>query len=183
MARAFYDDPFLRYVLPIDADRQRLLPSFFLPLMRAGRMFGETYSIETAAGAAYWSRPGQHLTDEQESEAGMTEVATILGEDAFKRFTAVVELCRSLHTRDARAEHWHLELLGVDTPLQGQGIGSALLQPVLQQADEQGTPCYLETLQPRNVPFYQGHGFEVVVEMVEPKSNLGLWTFWREPRR
>jgi hypothetical protein len=42
-------------------------------------------------------------------------------------------------------------------------------------------PCYLETAQRTNVPFYCHLGFSVVDEVVEPASGLTLWTFRRDP--
>ena len=39
----------------------------------------------------------------------------------------------------------------------------------------------LETAQPKNVPFYQKHGFDVIVDTIDPTSGLRLWTFLRKP--
>ena len=57
---------------------------------------------------------------------------------------------------------WYLALLGVDHDMQGQGVGSCILQPILARADAEQHPCYLET--------------------VEPRSGLRFWTFRREPQ-
>jgi len=183
MARAFYDDPFLRYVLPIDADRQRLLPPFFLRLVRLGCHLGETYTTTEATGVAFWMRPDDAVPNEEEERAGMHEIPAIVGEEAFARFSAVVDVLKEFRKRDAPEGHWYLELLGVDVPLQGQGIGSALLQPVLREADVDGVPCYLETTNEKNVAFYNKQGFETLVDTVDPASGLRLWTFRREPTR
>ncbi len=58
----------------------------------------------------------------------------------------------------------HLEALlalGTDPPWQRRGIGSALLQPVLQRCDAAHTAAYLETPSEAIVPFYERHGFRV----------------------
>ena len=77
--------------------------------------------------------------------------------------------------------HWQLALLGVGPTRRGQGIGSSLLGPVLARSDADGMPCYLETTRDRNVPFYQKHGFEVVVEDDLPNGELHFWTMKRNP--
>lgn len=41
----------------------------------------------------------------------------------------------------------------------GRGLGSAVLAPVLDKADAEGVPCYLENSNPRNTPFYTRLGF------------------------
>jgi GNAT superfamily N-acetyltransferase len=73
-------------------------------------------------------------------------------------------------------------VVGVIPPRQGQGFGRALLRPVLDRADAEGLPCYLETAQPGNVAFYQKLGFDIIADMVEPRSGLRLWTFRRNMR-
>jgi hypothetical protein len=44
------------------------------------------------------------------------------------------------------------------------------MTPELRRADAEGLPCYLETFQPRNVPLYLKHGFQIMAEEVEPAS-------------
>ena len=77
--------------------------------------------------------------------------------------------------------HWYLWVLGVAPNSQGQGIGSRLIQPVLDRADKEQIPCYLETETERNVKFYRKRGFEVVSEGEVPGGDLKLWSLLREP--
>ena len=73
-------------------------------------------------------------------------------------------------------------VVGVIPARHRQGFGRALLRPVLDRADAEGLPCYLETAQPENVAFYQKLGFDIIADMVEPRSRLRLWTFRRTMR-
>ena len=86
------------------------------------------------------------------------------------------------HRRTALGKHLYLSTLGVEPSRQGLGLGSALIRPMLERADAEGLPCYLETFQPRNVPLYQKHGFKITIEEVEPNSGVRGWAFLREPR-
>eukprot|EP01048_Picozoa_sp_COSAG05_P025208 COSAG05_NODE_6304_length_984_cov_1.048588_1_plen_267_part_00 len=63
----------------------------------------------------------------------------------------------------APAAH-HLQILGTTPAAQGQGVGSELIKAGLDRADDLGVACYLESSNPRNVPFYLRHGFIVVEE-------------------
>lgn len=67
------------------------------------------------------------------------------------------------------------DLLGVDPTRQGQGIGSKLLSAGVERADTSGLPCYLETMNPDNVPLYQKFGFAVANEGDIPESNVHVW--------
>jgi len=77
---------------------------------------------------------------------------------------------------DPATPHFHVELLGVDPDLQGQGIGSALMKSVLRQSDASGVPAYVETDTIDNVGFYGHLGFDVVAEA----SPLGVHSWYMQ---
>jgi len=99
------------------------------------------------------------------------------------RFLTVAAYTDAVHKRFAQGQHWYLWALGVNPPCQGQGIGGMLMQPVLAQAGAALLPCYLETENERNVPFYQKYGFQLVSEGEVPKGGLRVWAMLREPHR
>ena len=103
--------------------------------------------------------------------AGMLMVPLKLGLGAFRRFLNVNDHMEELHKRDMPEDHWYLMILGVDSEKQSQGVGSSLVAPMLARADEEGLPCYLETMKEINVAFYEKHGFHVVVEDDLPKGG------------
>jgi GNAT superfamily N-acetyltransferase len=59
-------------------------------------------------------------------------------------------------------QHWYLVVLSVRPEYQRRGLGSALVEPILDRADRDALPCRLETSDPANVAFYQRFGFEVI---------------------
>ena len=63
---------------------------------------------------------------------------------------------------DPQEPHWHIGPIGVTPAFQGQGVGRALLGSLLEMADEDGPPCYLETDVDRNVRLYETFGFRVI---------------------
>jgi len=77
--------------------------------------------------------------------------------------------------------HWYLAVLGTDPPAQGQGLGSAVLAPVLAQCDADGVGAYLESSKERNIAFYARHGFRVTEELRLPRGPR-VWAMWRDAR-
>jgi GNAT superfamily N-acetyltransferase len=184
LARAFYDDPLMLYIEPDDARRVTMLPWFMGCAARLGDQFGEVYTtVATVEGNACWLRPGDNeIGDDRLATSGFAEAADRMGEGAFGRFGQALGHLENLRRAAVPPEHWYLFLLGVDPPRQGQGVGGALIAPVLAQADAVGVPCYLETMKTRNVPFYRKHGFDVVVEDDIPGGGCHFWTMRRDPR-
>ena len=79
--------------------------------------------------------------------------------------TRLSEVIERAHPRDP---HYYLAVLGTDPDEQGRGIGSALIQPVLETCDRDEVPAYLESSKERNIDFYARHGFRVTDELVLP---------------
>jgi len=64
-----------------------------------------------------------------------------------------------------KTDHVYLEMLLISTPMQRQGIGSQVMQLLINQAETQNMPIRLSVL--RNNPahqFYRRLGFEVIAE-------------------
>jgi len=183
LARAFYTDPMSRCLVPNDAKRARLLPSFFALVVRYCLRYGEVYTTPALAGAACWLTPGNTTpTFARILRAGVYVSPLDIGLAGLLRFLQISAYTEAAHMRAAPGKHWYLWALGVDPPYQGQGIGGMLIQPVLARADAEGLPCYLETENPRNVPFYQKHGFKVASEGEVTSSKLHIWSMLREPQ-
>ena len=184
LARALHDDPNWLWVLPHESRRAQVLPWFMEAWARYCHKYGVVHTTAgKVEGGALWIPPGKYpLSVVRLILAGMILVPLKLGRAAFGRLMSGVNYEARLHKRDVPRRHWYLATLGVDPPRQGQGIGGALIQPVLARADAEGLLCYVETEKERNVRFYRRHGFEVVVEDDLPRGGPRFWTMKRKPR-
>ena len=73
-------------------------------------------------------------------------------------------------------------VLGTEPDLQGRGIGSQLLAPILARCDQERMPAYLESSKEKNLPLYERNGFKVTEEFTIPDGGPKLWLMWRDPR-
>ena len=183
-ARAFFEDPISRYLFPDRETRIHQLTAVFQSYLRYGIRFGEVHSPggELQAGAMWLGPDECHMTAEHSSQVGFDDLPDQLGDEAMERFEQYFGWMEEVHQREAPARHLYLAVLAVDTASQGQGIGTSLIRNMTTRADKEGLPCYVETQQPRNVPLYLRHDFEVLVDTVEPVSRVRTWAFLREPR-
>lgn len=77
--------------------------------------------------------------------------------------------------------NYYLSVLGVDPARQGQGIGSALMRPILDRCDQERLPASLATNLERNLRLYGRHGFRVVDEVNIPRTEIPTWLMRRDP--
>ncbi len=108
----------------------------------------------------------------------MAPIIELLGE-ANARFRAAEDTMRG---HRPTYPHFYLQGLGADPPRQGEGLGCAVLAPVLARCDRERLLAYLETTKERNVGFYERRGFSVVGEARLPLDGPPMWFMLREPR-
>jgi ribosomal protein S18 acetylase RimI-like enzyme len=182
LARAFFPDPLWVHILPDAEDRRRSLPAFFAATVAFGLLHGRVDSTPAVDGAAVWIPPataGEEAAGPDAAEYGAVDDQ--FDAAAAARFDGMVRHYQALRERDMPVAHWYLACLGVDPSRQRLGIGRALLQPVLETADATGLPCYLETENEVNLPFYRGLGFRIVSLGTIPAGGPSYWTMRRPP--
>jgi ribosomal protein S18 acetylase RimI-like enzyme len=183
MSRAFLNDPLWKYLVPDDARRARVVPLSMGILVRYSFLYGEIFTTPTLGGIACWLTPGKTTpTLRRLVWIGIHNAPLQLGWTGFRRYTAVENYSGEVHKRAVPGMHWYLWGLGVEPSRQGQGIGGLLIQPVLARADASDLPCYLETMNKKNVSFYVKHGFKIVSDEEVPRHGLRVWAMLREPR-
>jgi GNAT superfamily N-acetyltransferase len=110
---------------------------------------------------------------------GLIAMLLKLGWAGFQRSMRPNQQIDQKRSELAPERHWHLMASGVAPSKQGRGISSALIQPVLEEADAERLPYYLETLGEKNLGFYAKPGFEVNGEGRIPQEGPSFWTMVR----
>ncbi|MGK5640724.1 GNAT family N-acetyltransferase [Streptomyces sp. URMC 126] len=177
LARAFDDDPMMRWFFPDASSREASLSAYFSTIFT--RQYVRNGACErTEAAAAFWVAPEAQEKAVPDAET-IQDLVALLGDRAGLFGEAVETAAR--HT--PQEPHWSLALIGADPAAQGQGQGSALLRSGLAKADASGMPVYLESSKESNIPVYEHFGFTVREEMRLPGGGPTLWGMWRAPRR
>jgi GNAT superfamily N-acetyltransferase len=177
LARAFDDDPVMIWMFPEPASRTERMAGLFELLLRTHHLErGEVWAAEGHAGAAGWCVPDQWRIPFGRQLRNLPPILRLVGLDLFTRLRGLVEAERHHPT----VPHWYLGVLGVEPNMQGKGLGSELLQPVLERCDAEGMGAYLESSKQSNIPFYARHGFEVT-EPIPLGTGPTIWGMWRNP--
>jgi GNAT superfamily N-acetyltransferase len=174
LVMAFSSDPAARWVWPDPSQYLAHFPGFVRAF--GGRAFAHNtaYFAEGLAGGALWLAPG--IEPDEEVLVNLLERTAPAGvrQDVF----AVFEQMGRYHPNEP---HWYLPLIGVDIPLQGQGLGSALLKHALGLCDSDGKAAYLESSSPKNIPLYERHGFDLLGN-IQVGSSPPIFPMLRKPR-
>lgn len=182
LARAFYDDPVMSWMLPDGGTRLKALTRAFSGLARhhfLSRGGSEVASRNGTIGAAtLWDPPGMRKGSRLEELIMMPLMLW-----AFRsRVPATVSVMELMEKHHPEEPHWYLMLIGSDTDVRGAGFGQALMRSRLDRCDAEGVPAYLENSNPRNEAYYMRFGFEVMGEIRLPGGGPSMWPMWRQPR-
>jgi GNAT superfamily N-acetyltransferase len=153
LVSAFTDDPVERWLYPELPEYLTHFPQFLAAF--GGRAFDAqtVWRLGDFSAVALWLPPGAEPDGDAIGAVLEETVSPGKHGDTF----AVLEQMDAAHPP---YPHWYLPWFGVDSDLQGQGLGGVLMEQCLEIVDESHQPAYLETPNPRTLTFYRRHGFE-----------------------
>jgi GNAT superfamily N-acetyltransferase len=177
LARAFEDDPVLRFMLAGPRRRDRYAHRFFAWQLRRLLPGEQVYVAGEGDAAAIWALPNGWRESPREALSLALQMLPAVARH-LPRLTASIVM---LERRHPRVPHMYLSVLGSEPEVQGRGFGSAAIASGLAFADAEGLPAFLESSKERNLDFYARFGFRVTEELQLPGGGPPVWPMWREP--
>ena len=181
LAQSFRDYPLLTYAVPDAPAREKSAFYFCQFDLYYSIRYGLTYATSPQMeGIAAWITSDHFpMTTWRTLCSVPWSVMAGFGRAAGSRLLGPSRHIDARHKALVPFRHWFLALLGVAPEFQGQGYPGALLRPMLASIDAEGLPCYLETMDARNVPRYEHFGFRVIEESRVPDTDLTSWAMLR----
>ena len=137
-----------------------------------------TYVAGDLHGVAVWCPPGY-------AGAGLLRQLSLAPRWAacagWSRLPRVWAATTTLARAHPDVPHYRLSLLAVEPAWQGEGLGAALLEPVLARCDRDGIVASLKTANERTIGLYERLGFEVVRVLRSPAGAPTVWLLNRSP--
>lgn len=187
LTKAFNKDPMFRY-LGIETEQKSRINTDALKWycnlsLYNCQPYNHIYATQgDLKGVAVWIPPGKPEMTTWQFLKMLLALPSKCGWHRLGRCLSLFYALDRRHQEEMSEPHWTLSLIGVAPAYQGQGIGRLLLQPVFQQADRKGFPCYLSTFTPQAVCFYQKQGFEIIWRGKFSKDSPDIWTMKRKPK-
>lgn len=168
LVRAFADDPFTAWGSPHRPTRERMLTRLFAVQLRRSLRHGDCWTTSERDGAALWLPPGEW---QETARDALAILASVMLPRLLPRLPLLTLGALGVERQHREQEpHYYLAVLGTEPAQQGRGIGSALIEPVLQQCDTDGVNAYLECSNEANIDYYTRFGFKVVAEHRLPRG-------------
>ena len=104
------------------------------------------------------------------------------GKTGWAAYAAIGAFSHAWVAEHVPVEAWYLSILGVSPERHGSGLGSQLVRAGLRRVDVGRRPAYVETFNPRSVPFYERHGFATVATGHESTTGRPFWLLLRPGR-
>ncbi len=182
LTRAFQNYPALQYSFPDEFERKKIAPYFFQYILSYCVRYGETYATSpNLEGVAAWLTSDNYpMTLWRSIRSVPLSMMISFGRAGGARMKYFGEYIDAMHKRLAPFKHWFLQTLGVDPQFQRKGYAGKLLRAKFARIDEEGLPCYLETLDEINVRLYEHFGFKVIEKSAIPETKLTNWAMLRE---
>jgi len=176
IGRAFFDDPIAIYLFPDESTRRAGFGSFARLAMDQFGGTGVTLVTDPVRGAAIWQSPSPPpLGFWRQASLAFRLLLT-----AGTGYSRALQLGKAIEKHHLKEPHWYLAILGTEPEAQGRGLGTALLQPILERCDKHRATACLESSKQSNIPFYQRQGFEVTGEISIPGGPT-VWPMLRRP--
>jgi GNAT superfamily N-acetyltransferase len=177
LADAFADYAWTRWTVESEDHGARINALQRLVIEQIALPYGEVWVAEderVVIAAAIWMLPHSSIPAAV-SEAAAAAQAGFEGDrhDASIRAEAA---CAPLRPA---VPHYYLGAIGTRSDRRREGIGTAVLQPVLDRAQAEAAMVFLETSERANVEFYERLGFSVTGEADVPGGGPHVWAMAR----
>lgn len=180
LASGFAHDPVFCWLAGRDDSEARLAPYWraVIKVLTSDKASVTPYVAGDGDSVALWRPPGKWKVETGEiARALPAYIASVR-----HRMLGGLALLSAMEKAHPTEPHHYLEFVATHRDRQGKGLGAAVLQPVLDQADTEGVGCYLESSNPRNLAFYARLGFQERGEVRGKRGGPPVFPMWRDAR-
>ena len=177
LANAFYDDPIYNK-MEIGEDKRRIISEL---MIRFSFRYGNVVSTsENLEGVMAITPHDKDMTFLRIIRSGAFLISMKLV--SLQKMMGAVEKAMKEAKKNLNLEPFiYLFIIGVSQEFQGNGFGGKLLRAIVEKAEIERKPMYLETQNEKNVSLYEKYGFHVVKKIDLPDPlNLPMWLMVRD---
>jgi ribosomal protein S18 acetylase RimI-like enzyme len=158
LSAAFADNLSVNYIIKQDERSAVRIRSLMDYSFEVCHLFGEVWLSQDHKACALVLYPHQKKTT---LKSVWLDLKLILGAVGIGGIKKTLERETKIKAKQPQIPMAYLWFIGVNPLYQHRSIGSDLLTKVMNKANKDGLPVYLETSTDRNLPWYEKHGFTI----------------------
>jgi GNAT superfamily N-acetyltransferase len=162
LSKSFDDNKSVNYIVKQDKKRAQRLRCLMEYSFDMCYLFGDVFLSEDKSGCALVQFPDRKKTTLKSILPDIKLITSCVGLLNVKKALDREGKINKLHPKELM---YYLWFIGVDPQNQNKGIGSNLMNEVINDSIAKQRPVYLETSTLKNIPWYEKFGFRIYNEL------------------
>lgn len=162
LSNTFDDNKSVNYIIQQDAKRKERIRKLMAYSFDVCYLSGNVFLSDDKKACALILLPDKKKTSLRSVLLGIKLATSVIGLRNVKKATTREASINAIHPEGPL---YYLWFIGVDCSEQGKGIGSKLLNAVIEKGLAQKRTVCLETSTIKNLPWYEKHGFTIYREL------------------
>ena len=162
LSKSFDDNQSINYIVKQDSKRKERIESLMGYCFEVCLVRGQIFMSDDEKACALILHPERKMAASKEMLLDLKLAINSIG--AFRSFK-VLKRERLIKRNHPKEPFYYLWFIGVMPGAQNIGIGSALIEEVLQKYSKATRPIYLETSVVKNLSWYKKYGFKISKEI------------------
>ena len=161
LTKSFETNQSVNYIIKHDANRLSRIRALMDYSFEICSLFGEVFISDNKKACALILYPDKKKTTLKSVLLDIKLIVQCVGLGNIKKTIEREKLISSIQPKIPLSYLW---FIGVDPIEQNHGIGSNLLQSIIDFSNQNHRPIYLETSTVKNLPWYDKFGFKIYNE-------------------
>jgi len=161
LSNAFDDNQSINYIVKQDRNRAKRIRSLMDYSFEICFLYGKIFLSDNNEACALILNPLNKKTTLQSICLDIKLIFQSVGLKNIKKTINREGIIKRIQPKEPMNYLW---FIGTDPTCQNNGIGGSLLRSIIDLAEGENKPIYLETSTLKNIPWYKKMGFEVYAE-------------------
>lgn len=162
LTKSFNTNQSVNYIVRQDAKRVQRVRALMDYSFEVCYLFGDVFLSDDKKACALITYPDKKKTNLKSILLDVKLIFFAVGLKNIKKTLARETLINKVQPKELK---YYLWFIGVDPEYQNEGIGSVLLDEIIEDSEHKKRPIYLETSTLKNLPWYQKFGFQIYHEL------------------
>lgn len=162
LTKSFDTNQSVNYIVKQDAKRAQRVRALMDYSFEVCYLFGDVFLSDDKKACALITYPDKKKTNLKSILLDVKLIFFAVGLKNIKKTLARETLINKVQPKELK---YYLWFIGVDPKYQNEGIGTILLDELIEDSEHKKRPIYLETSTLKNLPWYQKFGFQIYHEL------------------